>query len=63
MLKLAKLDFTHSDGDGLVLVRIIDKKGEMHILPGLTKAQALDAMAELAEAIRDEFGPFGGIKA
>jgi len=59
---ITKLDFTHSDGDGNILMRLIDEFGEAVGSITLTKEQALDAMAELAIAVRDEYGPFNGIE-
>lgn len=59
---LTKLDFTHSDGEGKILLGLKDESGELIGSCTLTKEQALDAMAELAIAIRDEYGPFNGIK-
>lgn len=60
---IVKLDFTHSDGDGAILMRFIHEDGKQTLLPTLSKAMAMHAMAELALAIRDEYGPFNGIKA
>ena len=57
-----KLDFTHTDGDGKILLGLKDENGELIGSCSLTKEQALDAIAELAIAIRDEYGPFNGIK-
>lgn len=55
MKRIAKLDFTHTDGDGSVLFRLIFNDGSDQHLGSLTKNQALDAMQALAEAIRMEF--------
>ncbi len=58
---LAKLDFTHSDGDGNIHARLLDEFGESIGMFTLSKDQALDAMAEIAIAIRQEYGTFKAI--
>jgi hypothetical protein len=62
MPPVVKIDFTHSDGDGVILMRLLHADGEESGLRAISREMAMDAMMELAEAIRDEFGPFGGIK-
>ena len=50
-----KVNATHSDGDGMILLRI---NGEVEQYVNLSKNDAMVLMAELAMAISDEYGQF-----
>lgn len=60
---MVKLDFTPNEITKEILVRYIDSTGDHVLLPSLNHNVALDAMTELAKAIRDCYGPIDGIKA
>lgn len=56
--KVMTLRFTHTDGDGRILVRYEDDAGESVFDCSLSKDEALTALADLATSISDEYGKF-----